>query len=102
MAIAIRPETEARLERKALGEGRDLDSIVDELLTVGLDICELDPLDVPTAIQEGLDAVNEGRVKPLPQYLEEQRLKHGYGPDWPASDRVREVNLVNSCLNERP
>ena len=43
------------------------------------------------AIQEGLDAIAAGRVKPLGQYLAELRAKRGLSDAWPDAGALKEV-----------
>jgi predicted transcriptional regulator len=90
MTIVLKPATEARLKEKAQREGRDPNTLADALLA---DVLEQEAytLAEAAAIQEGLDAIAAGRVKPLEQYLAEQRAKRGLPDTWPDSIPVKEV-----------
>ena len=73
MAIAISPETEARLREKADREGQDVGCIADALLTAALEWEELDREAAIAGIQRGLEASAAGRVIPASEVLAKTR-----------------------------
>ncbi len=85
MIITIAPGTEAKLRETATREGQDMDELADALLAEGLEARALAFAASVAAIQEGLDAVAQGRTRPLESYIVEQRKKRGLPESWPSS-----------------
>lgn len=75
--ITIEPETEARLREKAQREGQDVDTLANALLAEVLEQKAREFAEEVAAIQEGLDAVREGRERPLEEFLVEHRARYG-------------------------
>ena len=76
MTVTLAPETAAKLKTEAAREGRDTDSVANELLSTALDWAALPEEDEVRAIAEGLQACREGRVRPFEECVAEHRTKY--------------------------
>ncbi|MBW3622848.1 MAG: hypothetical protein KY468_05495 [Armatimonadetes bacterium] len=76
MTITLQPEIEARLRESARREGLDLDSFVNALLEETLERRARQRDEDVAAVREGLDAIREGRERPLNEFLAEHRSRH--------------------------
>lgn len=71
MTLTLEPETEAKLREMAHREGQDAQVLANAWLAESLARHEREFAENVRAIQEGLDAVDQGRVRPYEEYLEE-------------------------------
>ncbi len=83
MTIVLTPQTEARLREKAQREGQDTNLVADALIAAGLEWEVEDRASAIEGIRRGDQAANEGRERPLSEFIAEQRQKHGLAADWP-------------------
>ena len=95
MTITLRPETEARLRKRAERSGANPGELADILLSSLLvddpgDMTAEEVAELWAGIRLGDQAVAEGRERPLKSYVAEQRKKHGFSAQWP-SDESREA-----------
>ena len=90
MTITIALETEVKLREKAYREGRDVDTLADDLLARVLEDEKREQTESTAAIQAGLNAGKAGREKPLNQYIIEQRKKYGWPETWPSAAVISE------------
>jgi|GEM_PF-972489 len=92
MIITINPEIERRLIEQAGRLGEDANRLAEKLIAEGLlDDHSLDDPDnltdeqiaeIRAGIKRGLEAVAEGRVKPIAQVVAEVRRRHGFPASW--------------------
>ena len=73
MAITLTPETEAKLRETASREGQDADALADAMLAAVLAQRAQEFEEDIAAVQEGLDAIDQGRVRPFKDYMAEHR-----------------------------
>ena len=82
MTITLAPEAETALRRTAQRTGQEPDLIASRLLVEVLTQQEQDLLVEVAAIQEGLDAIDQGRVRPFREFMAEHRQRYpDPGPD---------------------
>ncbi len=82
MTVTLTPEAETALRRTAQRTGQEPDLIVNRLLAEVLTQQEQELLVEVAAIQEGLDAIDQGRVRPFKEYMAEHRQRYpDAGPD---------------------
>lgn len=84
MSITLEPETEAKLHETAAREGQGVDTLANALLAEILQQRERAFAEDVAAIQEGFDAVHQGRERPFEEFLAEHRarthpVKNGHG-----------------------
>lgn len=75
MAITLTPETEAKLRETASREGQDADALADAMLAAVLAQRAQEFEEDIAAVQEGLDAIDQGRVRPFKDYIAEHRQR---------------------------
>jgi len=80
MTIILEPETEAKLRETAQREGQDADALANALLAEVLERKAREFAEEVAAIQEGLDAVREGRERPFEEFLAEHRARYPAAP----------------------
>jgi predicted transcriptional regulator len=80
MTITLQPEMEAKLRETAQREGLDLDAFVNALLKETLEQRSRQRDEDVAAVREGLDAIREGRERPLEEFLGERRSRRSDGP----------------------
>ena len=83
MSITLTQQTETRIQEKAKREGRDVNAIADALISSALDWEAQEQSETLEGIRRGDQAVEEGRERPLQEFLSEQRSKHGFATDRP-------------------
>lgn len=76
MSITLTPETEARLRERAERHGQDANALADSLLADALDDDPDDLTDdeiakIRAGIRRGLEAVAQGRERPMAEYAAE-------------------------------
>lgn len=76
MAIILKPETEEKLRQTAQWEGQDADTLADALLAEVLAQREREYTEDVAAAQEGINAVNQGRVRPAAEFFAEHRQRY--------------------------
>ena len=76
MTITLTRETETVLRRTAQRTGQEPDLIVNRLLAEVLTQQEQALLVEVAAIQEGLDAIDQGRVRPFKEFMAEHRQRY--------------------------
>lgn len=76
MTITLTPEVEARLHEEAARQGQEANAFAVALLSAGLEEARRSWAEEVTAIQEGLDAVREGRERPFEEFLAEHRSRY--------------------------
>ena len=77
MTITLPPETETTLREQANREGLDVDTFANALLVEALEQKARDYAEAVRAIQEGLDAVQQGRERPFEEFLAEHQARYG-------------------------
>lgn len=75
MPITIDPDTEARLREKAVREGKDIDTLASTLLNMALIWEAQDRAEAVEGIRRGLEACEQGRMRPFREFAAEQRAK---------------------------
>ena len=85
MSITLTQQTETRIQEKAKREGRDVNAIADALISSVLDWEAQERSETLEGIRRGDQAAEEGRERPLQEFLSEQRSKHGFAKEWPNS-----------------
>ena len=73
MTITLAPEAETALRKTAQRIGQEPDFIASRLLVETLTQLEQEYADDVAAIQEGLDAIDQGRVRPFKEFMAEHR-----------------------------
>ena len=91
MTITLAPKTEAMLKENAQREGRDMDTVANDLLDDFLSAEMRERAETVAAIHAGMEAGAAGREKPLKQYIAEQRQKRGLPDTWPSSASATEI-----------
>ena len=82
MTITLAPEAETALRKTAQRTGQEPDTIVSRLVLESLTQMEQQYADDVAAIQEGLDAIDQGRVRPFKEFMAEHRQRYpDAGPD---------------------
>lgn len=76
MAITLKPETEETLRQTAQWEGQDADTFADFLLAGVLAEREHQIVENIKLLQEGLDAIDSGRVRPAADFFAEHRQRY--------------------------
>jgi predicted transcriptional regulator len=76
MAITLKPETEEKLRQVAQRQGQDAHSLADIWLAESIARHEQEFEANVAAIQEGLDAIDQGRVRPFEDFLSEHRQRY--------------------------
>ena len=80
MTITLQPEMEARLRESALREGLDINSFVNALLEEILERRARQLDEDVIAVREGLDAIREGRERPLDEFVAEHHSRKDNNP----------------------
>ena len=75
MTVVLEPETEAKLRKLASREGQDAQALANAWITESIARHEQEFIKSVKAIQEGLDAVDQGRVRPFQEFLSEHRQR---------------------------
>ena len=75
MTVTLTREAETVLRRTSQRTGQEPDLIVNRLLAEVLAQQEQELLIEVAAIQEGLDAIDQGRVRPFKEYMAEHRQR---------------------------
>ena len=75
MTVILEPETEAKLRDLAQREGQDAQALANAWLAESVARHEREFEESVKAIQEGLDAVDQGRVRPFEDFLSEHRRR---------------------------
>ncbi len=88
MTITLDQDTESMLREKALREGTEPDAVANMLLA---DVLEADAREYQQSVAAIREALESGPGKPIEQYIEEQRVKHGYPDAWPPRSAVKEI-----------
>ena len=73
MTITLAPEAETALRKTAQRTGQEPDTIVSRLVLETLTQIEQEFMAEVAAIQEGLDAIDQGRVRPFEEFMAEHR-----------------------------
>jgi len=73
MTITLTPHTEEQLRETARREGQDIDILAEAILAESLALRARQFDEDVKAIQEGLDAVDQGRVRPFREFMAEHR-----------------------------
>jgi len=81
VTIIIEARIEALLRERASREGRDVDAVANDLLTLVLEAEE----DSVAAIEEGFAAAHAGRERPLSAVIAEKRVRFAL-PDLPQGE----------------
>jgi predicted transcriptional regulator len=76
ITIDLAPEALERLREKAAREGRDAEAVAAAVLTEVLEWEAQDRAEAIEGIRRGLEDVAAGRVRPLAEFIAEQRAKH--------------------------
>ena len=76
MTITLAPEAETALRETAQRTGQEPDTIVSRLVLETLPQMEQEFMAEVAAIQEGLDAIDQGRVRPFEEFMAEHRRKY--------------------------
>lgn len=76
MAITLKPETEEKLRQVAQRQGQDAQSLADVWLAESIARYEQEFEANVAALQEGLDAIDKGRVRPFEEFLSEHRQRY--------------------------
>ena len=83
MTITLTPDTEARLREKAERENSDINRVAESLISIALEWEAQERAETIAGVQRGEQAIREGRVRPLAEFVAEQRVKHGFPVTWP-------------------
>lgn len=83
MTITLTPDVEARLREKAEREGSNINAIAEALIISALEWEAQERAETIAGVQRGEQAAREGKVRPLAEFIAEQRIKHGFPPTWP-------------------
>ena len=75
--IPLKPERQAELEEFARRRGKTPADALDEALAAYLDWEQQDFEEAVRGIQQGYDDVKAGRTRPVDQFLNDLRQKHG-------------------------
>ncbi len=75
MTVTLKPETEEKLRQMAQWEGQDADTFAEALLTDVLAEREREFAEDVAAAQEGIAAINQGRVRPAAEFFAEHRRR---------------------------
>lgn len=75
MTVILEPQTEAKLRELASREGQDAQALANAWLAESIARHEREFEENVRAIQEGLDAVDQGRVRPFQEFLSEHRRR---------------------------
>ena len=75
MTIELSPETEAKLRKLAAVHGVDFHAMGNSLLLEAIDHTEREFEETLAGIERGLKACEEGRTRPIDEYLEEVRRR---------------------------
>lgn len=75
MTLTLPSSTESRLTDRARKEGIEPSELADRMITSALDWADL-PEDDTAAIEEGIRACLEGRVRPFEEFVAEHRSKY--------------------------
>lgn len=76
MTITLAPEAETALRKNAQRTGQEPDAIVSRLLVETLAQMEQEFTADVIAVQEGLDAIDQGRVRSFKKFMAEHRQKY--------------------------
>ena len=77
MTITLQPELEEKLRETAQREGVEVEALAHDLLIESLEQKTRVLTDDIAAVQEGIDALREGRERPFDEFLSEHRTRHG-------------------------
>lgn len=90
MSIILQPETEEKLRLTAQREGQDADTLASALLAEVLEKKAREFAENVAAIQEGFNALHEGRERPFDEFLaEHSALQYRFREVTIASKNVR-------------
>lgn len=84
--INLPPEVEAQLREKAVREGKEAEVIASDAVARMLAWEAQERTEVIAAVRRSDAAAAEGRVRPLEEFVAEQRRKHGLPMSWPDED----------------
>jgi predicted transcriptional regulator len=76
--LPVKPERKAQLDDYAQRHGQDTVTALDEVLEKYLEWEQRDYKDSVKAIRRGYEDVETGRTRPVTEFLEEIREKHGF------------------------
>jgi predicted transcriptional regulator len=76
MTITLAPEAETALRETAQRTGQEPDTIVSRLVLETLPQMEQEFMAEVATIQEVLDAIDQGRVRPFKEFMAEHRWKY--------------------------
>ena len=76
MTVVLEPQMEAKLRELAFREGQDAQILANAWLAVSIAQHEQEFEDNVRAIQEGLYAADQGRVRPFEEFLAEHRQRY--------------------------
>lgn len=86
LTIQLPPEAELQLRERAAREGQGQEAVAASVLAEALAWEAQDQAEAVKGVRLGEQAAAEGRERPLAEFLAEQRVKHGFSPDWPHED----------------
>jgi len=75
MTVVLEPQTEAKLRELASREGQDAQALANAWLAESIARHEKEFEENVKKIQEGLDAIDQGRVRPFEEFLSEHRQR---------------------------
>jgi predicted transcriptional regulator len=84
--INLPPEVEAQLREKAVREGKEAEVIASDAVARMLAWEAQERAEVIASVRRSDAAAAEGRVRPLEEFVNEQRAKHGLPASWPHED----------------
>lgn len=76
MTITLAPDAETALRKTLQRTGQEPDAVVSHLVLATLTQMEEQRAEDTAAIQEGLDAIDQGRVRPFKEFMAEMRQKY--------------------------
>ena len=76
ITIDLEPVTLERLREKAAREGQEAEAVAAALLVQALEWEAQDQAEAIEGVRRGLEDVAAGRVRPLAEFIQEQRAKH--------------------------
>ena len=76
MTITLEPEAETALRKTIQRTGQEPDAVVSHLVLATLTQIEEQRAEEVAAIQEGLDAIDQGRFRPYSEFMAEMRQKY--------------------------
>ena len=76
MTVTLTPQTEARINQMALREGKEPHDVVESILEDALSLDASEYEKSVADIQEGLDAIEQGRERSAEEFFAEHRAKY--------------------------